>query len=180
MLNHRKIRALRHTYRFNFHHVNSRQNVAEHSFYVAIYAREFAKIIFSNDSFSVAQTVKMALEHDFEEAIIGDIPYLIRKQMSDSLLKELNTKAMDELGVHIEEDMKYSQIKSIVDFADAFELKIYLEEERKSGNVGLYQIERETYKRLIDSPLYDLLTKHFSIEPVRPARMTEFMSHEGD
>ena len=105
MLDHRKIRALRHVYRFNFHHVNSRQNVAEHSFYVSIYAGEFAKIIFKNDSFLVAQTVKRALEHDFEEAIIGDISFLVRRQLSFDTLLKLNNKAMVELGIP-EEDFE--------------------------------------------------------------------------
>lgn len=178
MINHRKIRALRHVYRFNFHHVNSRQNVAEHSFYVAVYAREFAKVIYKNDTIMIDWVTNRALEHDFEEAIIGDIPFLVRAQIKNSELEHLHKLAMIEIGLSDYDIIETA--KEIIDFADAYELKIYLEEERKSGNVGLYQIERETYMRLIKSPLYDKLSKVIVIKPIPPKRMTEFMSHEGE
>ena len=180
-MKHRKLRGLRHVNRFNFHHVNKKQNVAEHSFYVGIYAKMFADEIFKdtpNKNQLSAQVLWRALAHDFEEAVIGDIPYLVRKQLSAPILNELKSKAYAELDIRDKEVLPI--FDQIVDFADAYELKVYLEEERRSGNTGLYEIECETYQRLLASGMLELQSFIDKLEYVDPKETTNSMTHEGD
>lgn len=180
MLN-RKIRNLRHVYRFNFHHVNVRQNVAEHSFFVTLYAKMFAEEIFEtkdNPDFYILLTVAAAMEHDFEEAIIGDIPYLVRRKIPEVTLRDLYMKASEELGIFPEAKPKFEIVQHIVDFADAYELKIYLEEELRSGNKFLISVENETYNRLCSHPLAHILKSYIDeLEPVYKQKIPDEMSH---
>lgn len=180
-MDHKKLRGLRHVNRFNFHHVNKKQNVAEHSFYVGIYARLFAEHVFYENPdkhILVSKVLWLALSHDFEEAVIGDIPYLVRKRMPEDFLEELNEIAYIELGIN-----KYDNLvimDQIVEFADAYELKVYLEEERRSGNKGLLDIERETYQRLLSSGLIELQKFVDELEYVDPKGLTKSLTHEGE
>ena len=157
-MNVHKIRNLQHVYRFNFHRVNRRQSVAEHSFFVALFAEEFSKVIYpeySEYNPRALDVMRLALYHDIEEAVTGDIPYLIRREISSDVLYDLESWAREILGVHSHNMSKIDF--EIIDFADAYELKLYLEEERLSGNTQLVDIEKETYARLVKNPLWDRL-----------------------
>lgn len=139
-MNIRKVRALRHIRRFNFHNCNKYQNVAEHSFFVGLLAY-YIMLEWKPGEASLAMAV--AMHHDIAEAITGDIPYLIRQRLE---MREIDQEAMEELSIPY--FAVNTDITEVVKFADAFELKLYLEEERRSGNNSLYEIECETYHRL--------------------------------
>ena len=170
-MNIRKLRGLRYVRRFNFHQCVNYTTVAEHSFFVALIIME----LFPND----AGIVKNALLHDAEEACTGDIGYLTRKLLGKEAVDVVEHMARIELDVETPH-----KPNSMVDLADAVELKIYLEEERKAGNNNLIQIEAETMGRinvLLRSWIGSVSRKVMDmIEIVRPAGDPEVMTHEGE
>ena len=120
------------------------------------------------------------LLHDIEEACTGDIPFLMRNRLPNALLSKFKAMAAAELDIPIGDIPE--RIRPIIDFADAFELKLYLEEERLSGNLHLYDIERETYRRLLDAELPNGVKSYFLewIEPLEPKAYHASMTHEGE
>lgn len=142
-LNIKKLRALRWVRRFNFHQCNNYMNVAEHSYFVTVIALELANILGLNVE-NKAWVLRQALFHDAEEAVTGDIPFLVKRFLGKHV-DELEQVAAVELGLVPVTDF---YIDDIVELADALELKLYLEEERDAGNWGLIQIEQETMLRI--------------------------------
>lgn len=180
-MNIKKARNLRHIRRFNFHNCNKYESVAEHSFFVTVLARTIA-ILCNYSQNAISLVVDVALYHDIEEAVTGDIPYLVRKQIPN--MKEIESMARVELEMNkpgkLGEAKEMDEVKAIVEFADAMELKLYLEEERNSGNMALYDIERETWKRLQDIDLPNPSVKNeilMNLERVRPKDDPDYLSH---
>lgn len=171
----RKARNLRHVRRFNFHHCNKYQSVAEHSFFVALYAYELSKdlgVMFP------ATTSIIALMHDIEEAVTGDIGYLVKREIKD--FNKIENKASKELGVG-HPDYVGALDRAIVEFADCFELKLYLEEERLSGNISLFEIEQETWRRLLDIEIGDKDIKERwlkKLETIKPKKLPDSITHK--
>lgn len=168
-MNIRKIRALRHIRRFNFHNCNKYQNVAEHSFFVGILAY-YIMLGWRPEKAALAMAV--ALHHDIAEAVTGDIPYLVRQRLE---MKEIDQEAMEELDVS--RFAADTDIVEVIDFADAFELKLYLEEERRSGNNSLYEIECETYHRLFKYKVPNAVDWVKMLDPM-PASNFKGLLHE--
>ncbi len=181
-MNLKMTRSLRHIRRFNFHHCNKYETVAEHSFFLSIIAYELAKELDYKRDLILAITT-IAMLHDIEESVTGDIPFLIKRRINN--INEIEHEARTELGYNADnfnEYMNEDKIQCVVAFADAYELKLYLEEERRSGNVSLHQIECETWGRLHDIDIGDKKVKQNSrrkLEIVRPAVIPEFLTHEG-
>ena len=180
-MNIKTTRSLRHIRRFNFHHCNKYESVAEHSFFVSLIAYELAKELGCDRNLILAITT-LAMMHDIEESVIGDIPFLIRRKIKN--LDEIELEARKELDHGNPNLYGYdnSMIVNVVAFADTYELKLYLEEERRSGNMSLYEIERETWGRLhnIKLPDHKVMSKWMrKLEIVKPAKIPEFLTHEG-
>ncbi|MHA1225296.1 MAG: YfbR-like 5'-deoxynucleotidase [Candidatus Hodarchaeales archaeon] len=110
--------------------------MAEHSYFVAYYAMLGAMMM----GLSVEEALRCALFHDLPECITGDIPSFFKP-----ILNVPEENIYKEFG--IENDFS-ENIQKLVEFCDLLELKIYLEEERKSGNWHLYDVERYTYTKL--------------------------------
>lgn len=167
----RKLRALRHIRRFNFHHCNRPTSVAEHSFFVALIAME----LFPNDP----TVLEAALLHDAEEACTGDIGHLIRKRLD---MKTIDQRAAYELGLNMRD--AGHRVNDAVMLCDLVELKIYLEEERMSGNLHLSEIESEVMggiNYLCQGFCQEMEKKVKSlIKIVRPSKDTDKLTHEGE
>ncbi len=175
----RRIRSLRYIERFNFHYVSRKQTVAEHSYFVAYYAMVLARILGEDEG----MVCKLAILHDTHEVITGDIPHLYERIMDVKVLKCNYQDYATEGFLGGLFDQTYSdRVQDIVDFADLFELKIYLEEERKSGNMHLWDIEREVYGSLLEFDMNkDAINKMLEhLEPVKPKEETIEHTHEGD
>ena len=174
----RKIRGLRYIERFNFHHVNRRQTVAEHSYFVAYYAMILAKLLGEDEGL----VCELAMLHDAHEVITGDIPHLYEKTMDVKLLKHSYAECVTDGYFKGTQPQYKNVVENIIEFADLFEVKVYLEEERKSGNMHLFDIEREVYMKLIKFDLgkkaKDEMICH--LEPVKPKDETNAMTHEGE
>jgi len=145
-----KTRALLNIRRFNFERCNHYISVAEHSFYVTLLTRELVKIMDLRRPFPAYPDTcqDAALLHDLTEAVLGDIPYLVRKSMDPKALADLEFLAEKELDI-VGQLACPSSVLAVVAYADALELAIYLKEERESGNETLLDIERETWGRLV-------------------------------
>ena len=173
-MNIKKLRALRYVRRFNFHNCNRHTTVAEHSFFVALITMELADDLGME---SGSRCIREALLHDAEEAVTGDIGYLTRREISN--LGEIEAKARVELGVET-----VAHPFRVVMLADCIELKMYLEEERRSGNMGLVDIERETYGRILkDMATFpkEIREKWLGqLEDIGSKEMPSFMTHEGE
>ncbi len=139
-----KARALQYVRRLNFERCNRYQSVAEHSFYVAILAKEIAELM-GYPKTTISSVFEKALLHDVPEAVTGDIPYLVRKALDPVALSNLDSMAEEEIGVDLAAPIGVLQI---VAYADALEFALYLKEERESGNTTLVDIEHETWGRL--------------------------------
>lgn len=196
-MDHRKIRNLQYVRRFNFHSCIRYQNVAEHSYFVALYAREIAWRFFGGftrdvQAMLVMATVDAAMNHDAAEAITGDLPYLVRREMDKQELRRLEKMAEKELGIdsnrfvktlrgEVPTDALTESVALIVEMADAIDLKFYLQEERHRGNDNLAKIEGETFQRIIS--LSERLgqlppgTLWTALEEVDPEDLPEEMSH---
>lgn len=140
------MRALRQVRRFNQHQCSSYESVAEHSFFTGLLAYQLAQDLGMS---TPALCLVAALLHDADEAVLGDIPFLVRRRF---MPPEAEREALAELGIAYDFS---PQIMDVVRFADAYELKMYLEEERWAGNSTLGVIEQETMYRLLHSPGVD-------------------------
>lgn len=149
----RKSRALQHVRRFNFERCNRYQSVAEHSLLVALLCYDAAAEMGLDEREREAAAVA-GMSHDLAEAVTGDIPYLVRRELGAREVDALDSKALHELGARPVE----TRFRPLVEFCDALELLMYLKEEAESGNVSLARIEGETMRRLRVHPLWDRLS----------------------
>ncbi len=170
-----KVRNLRNVRRFNFHHCNCYQSVAEHSFFVAVLAVDLARDL---DLVSAGDFVRAALLHDISEAAIGDIGLLVRRAMPKAVLDSLEDTAREEVGYS--PDMDDQLVLDLIEFLDCYELKLYLEEEFRSGNRSLLQIEKETFGRLLAIDIGDDRVKQEWInrlQTINEVRLPEGLTH---
>lgn len=170
-MNHRKLRALAYIRRFNFERCNRYESVAEHAHFVSLLATDAARALgWGWAEVSLATTA--ALVHDAEEAVTGDIPFLVKRSMPSVAVAALESRAIAELGVACSAP---DDVMSLVELCDAVELAMYLQEEVASGNVGMRRMLAETYGRIMSSRLAGPLTKWLDavLEVVIVAGMTE-------
>lgn len=179
-MNIKTTRSLRHERRLSVHQCNKYETVAEHSFYVALIAREIA-IDMRLSPNTIGLIVDMALLHDVEEAITGDINYLVRREIPN--IKDLEEKARAEIQrSYVYPEDIYGLWSHIIEFADAYEFKMYLEEERRSGNSGLMDIEKETFGRIVNTDIGNSDVHHrwiMKLEDIGCKGLPDFISHEG-
>lgn len=141
----KKSRSLMYVRRLNYERCNRYENVAEHSFYVGIMAYQLACAI-DLDEARARYCLKMGLMHDLAEAVTGDIPFLTRRALGETVCAGLDTLGEQEIGVDTKVDQ---QTLEIVQIADALEFALYLKEELQSGNHALFDIYAETLGRLV-------------------------------
>lgn len=141
----KKSRSLMYVRRLNFERCNRYENVAEHSFYVGIIAYQLACAIGLGET-EARYCLKMGLMHDLPEAVTGDIPFLTRRAMGETVCVGLDHLGAEEMGVNLGTDR---QTLEIVQIADILEFAMYLKEEIRSGNYALTDIYTETLGRLV-------------------------------
>lgn len=111
------------------------QYLAEHSYFVAIYAQQVARLIEYQDLYEV---VWFALLHDIDETITGDIPGPIKRAAFDKKRAEeaMRDVMVDKFGADIVVDSSFvnKEVRAIVSVADSIEEICYLMEEMSMGN----------------------------------------------
>lgn len=162
----RELRSLRYITRFAIHHTNKPETVAEHSFFTAIYAYHITlkwnELEPGDICIIPLIAMRMALFHDIPEAVTGDLPYLFKRMAGIGLLEKIiNDELILNIGFEYNTMNIPAEYELIIDFADALELKIYLEEERMSGNMHLWDIEKETYSRLVHAEIPEKVKNYY-------------------
>lgn len=130
------------------------QSVAEHSYYVSLYASQIALMIRWPGDKGVL--LDYALRHDLEEVFMSDIPGPVKRSIRDE--SKMETFAAGELdrrfgydyrmsGVIIPLDVQ-SQVKAIVKVADLLDEVFYLASEQQMGNKAVSNVLENSYERL--------------------------------
>lgn len=131
------------------------ENVAEHCFHTTLYAMMLAdmEIEFGN-KVDVEKVMRMALLHDIEEAMTGDILHSFKysdKELLNSI-KKMGHKFYVEMLHDLPKNLskKYSKVwndfdstieSRIVEAADKLEALIYAMEELSSGNKAFKRVK---------------------------------------
>ncbi|MBR5542490.1 MAG: 5'-deoxynucleotidase [Oscillospiraceae bacterium] len=157
---------------------NTRQeNVAEHSYHVAVLANALAVI--SRDVFGKnidpARVAASALYHDMPEILTGDLPTPIKyygKDIKDAykrIEREAEEKLLatltDEMRKGISEyaEMRDEEIKRLVRAADKLDAHIKCCEEVNAGNRDFRDAKKQTLSALgkLDLPEVDYFIKYY-------------------
>jgi len=138
------------------------QFLAEHSYFVSVYAMQLAKLIHWDGD--TGELLSYALIHDIDETVTGDIPGPIKRAAFN---KNVAEKAMapvmnDRFGEDIMKDIFFvpMDIKAIVSVADSIEEICFLMEESLMGNKEWTKpVLRESTERLMSrwSNLHNIL-----------------------
>lgn len=115
------------------------ENVAEHSFYVAVYAMEISDIL-DLSIYYRRLVVEKALIHDIHEIELSDIPHNVKKNIEGFEEKcidfeyEFNNDYFPNIINRIKGDRYEELIESIVELADIISVKQYAQQEVEFGN----------------------------------------------
>ena len=135
----KKLRALNCVQRWNYHPRCRFENVAEHSYWVAVFAHQFAQIM-KIDDIALAQFMSVALYHDRLEAITGDLPQPVKRGRDWTDVEEA---AEQELGHIYSGDFVLEGNQRIIKAADLMAAYVFAEEEVKMGNSNFIRIKNE-------------------------------------
>jgi 5'-deoxynucleotidase YfbR-like HD superfamily hydrolase len=129
---------------------NRQQHLAEHSYFVALYADQVARLIDWHGSYT--KLFRYALYHDIDETVTGDVPGPAKRAAWDKERAEERIEQVmrDKYGDDVM-DARSSvtdEIKAIVAVADALEEVCYLTEEMLSGNRWVSTVRVEAAERL--------------------------------
>lgn len=153
----KRLRGLSLVNRWNFHYVIKHENVAEHSFWVAIYA------MLISDLMELPVETKMlilrgALTHDWEESVTSDLPSLVKRDYKEQW-RVVEERGWENLMENIGSDfLRYksawllsredTEVKKIIKAGDLLSRMFYAHDERMRGNRTFNLIELETVKQL--------------------------------
>ena len=130
------------------------QNLAEHSYFVAVYANDLCLVLGVTDDVRL-DVLKVALGHDLDEILTCDIPgphkRFVMINNSHWLYKSMEKifpRRGDRWGVGID---KAILVKAIVKVADILESVLFLAEEQRMGNCNVQEHRRVLYDKLMES-----------------------------
>ena len=162
------------------------QSVAEHSFFVALYSMLIAdleNIRIMNESkeeiYDTSEVLKMAILHDVEESITGDILYPIKNEnkeikplLEEAIERIVNNelfKGMDNLLLekHYKKLWKKSNLKEsrLVRAVDKFELLIYAVGELELGNTNMLEMYHHVLE-ILKTNFKEIITLQKLIETI--------------
>ena len=131
-------RILQHVPRWTIIRTLRQQSVAEHSYYVTLYATFIAKELDlkTNDINWITQ---YALTHDFDEMVSGDIPTPYKKSLEPLVPSGFITSHAKKIGstIHINQPTDIRLCMEVVKVADEFEACMYLSDEKAMGNLTI-------------------------------------------
>jgi len=132
---------------------NRQQYLAEHSYFVTVYADQIARMIDWKGDF--AELMRYALYHDLDETVTGDIPGPAKRAAwrKEGIEETLNDVMTRKYGWDIcyTRSRATGDAKAIVSAADSIDEVCYLCEEMLSGNTWVSGIIGEACDRLKNS-----------------------------
>jgi 5'-deoxynucleotidase YfbR-like HD superfamily hydrolase len=152
----RKLRGLNFVRRWNFHPHIRLENVAEHSYWVAVFTYIIAE---PEDR---ARLVAAALMHDAEEAVTADLPALVKAKTVDwdvvvgHAERELYGTAHPEICLKAPEPLaslwadRENGKHVVIKIADLFAALMYAREEMSMGNKAFDRIHCELMQSVIN------------------------------
>lgn len=144
--------AIRHaskTKRLHTWSIIGQQNIAEHSWGVAMLIRDLYR---RANLIPRAQLLMAALSHDLPEGHLGDMPAPLKWKEPEikHRYERLEREEAIRLHVHDEPDLSEDE-KRILEFADKLELLWFCVEQRRLGNFGIqlvYTRQRDYIQKL--------------------------------
>jgi len=135
------------------------QSVAEHSFYVSLYACQIGELLQKEGEWKVDMGIllKYALYHDVEEVFMSDIPGPVKRAATNSetvnefVKKEMTKRFGDEWETCLNspDDLaSINYIKNIVKVADILDEVFFLASEMQLGNGSVKNVYKNSVKRL--------------------------------
>ena len=134
--------------RYNNEIHNHSENVAEHSFYVAVYAMEICNILEVSDEIKL-NCIQLALIHDIHEIELSDIPHNVKAKIPElsKICDEYEKKYNEEHFPNIKNE---GISKLIVLIADCLSVYQYSLNEIQVGNSGRFiKIRNSSHDRII-------------------------------
>lgn len=135
------------------------QSVAEHSYYVAIYAEQLAQFIGWKGDY--AELLRQALVHDLDEILTGDIVgpakkhFVDKERHHDYVCTELNNRfTFNRRWLEPDEE---KEIIALIKLADGLDELFYLCVERQMGNTStdaLFSTRMSWFKTAFHEILY--------------------------
>ena len=130
---------------------NRQQYLAEHSYFVTVYADQVARLIEWKGDF--AELMRYALYHDLDETITGDIPGPAKRAGWDKKATyEFDDTMTYKYGWDVCRTRQNAKedVKAIVSLADSLDEVCYLCEESRLGNSWISSVLDEAVMRLKD------------------------------
>jgi len=125
------------------------QSVAEHSYYVALYAEQLAELIMWDGNH--VDVVRYALVHDIDETITGDIPGPVKRAAFDKekTWNKIRGAMAQRFGLRTVRQFHTvnAEVKAIVSVADSIDEIAYLMEETILGNKWVKVVLEEAIRR---------------------------------
>jgi 5'-deoxynucleotidase YfbR-like HD superfamily hydrolase len=144
-----KLRGLDYVVRWNFHSRAHDETVSEHSFWVAVFTILLLQLDHQQDLAIWTSALTKAIVHDFEEAVTGDGPYLVKRICGTHAWDKVVVFGMDELtadtgGIgqwlrQINGIAKDNTSGRYVHAADLFDVVKYAQDEAFRGNGKMYE-----------------------------------------
>lgn len=169
------VRRMSHVHRYSSFQVHRKENVAEHSWWVAFISYLISMdLIHQGRELNAGLVLGRAIMHDISECVSGDIirsykhtNQRIRRAMNDA--DELNMKEITSKMGGVGDDVYYdwSRAKSgiegqIVAFADMVAVVVYCREEYLSGNREIAHVMKEMYETWFFNYHHDDLLKGYA------------------
>lgn len=168
--NRNKLQRMSNMIRYNNEiHIHD-ENVAEHSFYTAVYAAELCDIL-GVCQYDRGLIIEKALIHDIHEIELSDIPHNVKK-LDESIEKfclqfenEFNVTYFFELMMRISGCKFPDAINLIVELADVISVNQYSKQELMFGNKKkFYPILNSSIERI--NAICNKLTMYFDVEKI--------------
>lgn len=149
-----KLRGMDVVVRWNFHKHLVQENIATHSFWVAV----FTAILAPDDQRN--ELVFAAITHDMEEAITGDLPALVKAHTPqwDEVVKKAEQELFGGGGGNDADEIDIlsafraarhtAEASIVIKLADLFAALMYARMEIELGNTHFQRIEKELIKSI--------------------------------
>lgn len=157
----------------------NQDTIANHSYYVAIYAHQIARLIQWDGH--LARLLFMALVHDLDETVTGDIVSPVKRAILDVdryrtyVGEKMQQRMPDIWNQTMKGAVQEPDAALIIEAADRLDAFLFLLVERRMGNAHVFSRCKDAHQRFIDAwyrlPAPELRLRELMENVVGPALM---------